>query len=348
MNWEKKFRALSSLCYLIILASCAPGYERFLSSYERLSFTENPDYGNLNNWAAHPDKWDPSDSIPGPLKSGYQPDSSVDVFFLHPTTLTDFKDERANADLNDASLNAKTDYSSMLYQASAFNEYRVFAPRYRQAHIRSYFMKDTAAAKMAFEKAYQDIKNAFTYFLSHANQGRPVIIASHSQGSTHAKRLLSEFFDGKPLQQQLVGAWIIGMYIPLGTFQTIPLCQEPQQNGCYCAWRTFRIDYVPENVARESIPGSVINPLTWTTDSTYAEADLNKGAVLRNFNTIRMGVAGAQVGKGILWTERPRFPGSILMRTRNYHIGDINLYYMNIRENVRQRVAHYKQSAIKP
>ena len=43
--------------------------------------------------------------------------------------------------LNDQSLNAKTDYSTILYQASAFNEYRVFAPRYRQAHLRSYYYR---------------------------------------------------------------------------------------------------------------------------------------------------------------------------------------------------------------
>ena len=42
----------------------------------------------------------------------------------------------------------------------------------------------------------------------------PFIIASHSQGSTHAIRLLKEFVDSTTLQQQLVAAYIIGMQIP--------------------------------------------------------------------------------------------------------------------------------------
>src|SRR5215831_11841941 len=46
-----------------------------------------PNYSNLYYWAAHPAKWDFSDSTPSFLK-GEARDSSVDVFFLHPTTYT--------------------------------------------------------------------------------------------------------------------------------------------------------------------------------------------------------------------------------------------------------------------
>ena len=133
-----------------------------------------------------------SDSVTKTLRKDYQQDQTVDVFFLHPTTLTDQEDDRWNADFQDAKLNAKTDYSSILYQASTFNEYRVFAPRYRQAHIRSYFTTDTTRARQAFDTAYEDIRQAFTYYLKNYNQGRPIVIASHSQGSTHAIRLLKE------------------------------------------------------------------------------------------------------------------------------------------------------------
>ena len=65
----------------------------------------------------------------------------------------------------------------------------------------------------AWEIAYQDIKNAFQYFLKHFNKGKPIIIASHSQGSMHAIRLTEEFFDQKPLQNQLVVAYLIGTRI---------------------------------------------------------------------------------------------------------------------------------------
>jgi hypothetical protein len=68
---------------------------------------------------------------------------------------------------------------------------------------------------------------------------------------------------------------------------------------------------------------------------------LNKGAVLTKFNDIRLHAADAQIHDGVLWLNRPHFPGSFLLAIKNYHIGDINLYYMNIRENVHARVNAY-------
>ncbi|MEL4881666.1 DUF3089 domain-containing protein, partial [Shewanella algae] len=81
---------------------------------------------------------------------------------------------------------------TILFQASIFNAAgRVFAPYYRQAHISSYYpisQLDSIAAKASFDLAYSDIKKAFENFLQLWNEGRPIIIASHSQGTTHAKR----------------------------------------------------------------------------------------------------------------------------------------------------------------
>ena len=117
----------------------------------------------------------------------------------------------SNARIDDAYINAKTDYSTILYQASVFNLHcRVFAPRYRQAHIQNFYSSDTSKSKAAFEQAYNDIKTAFEYYLAHYNQGRPIIIAGHSQGAFLSERLLKEFFENKPLQKQLVAAYIIG------------------------------------------------------------------------------------------------------------------------------------------
>ena len=72
-------------------------------------------------------------------------------------------------------------------------------------------MKDTSKAGKAFDFAYEDIKKSFEYYLQHYNNGRPIIIASHSQGTTHALRLLKEFFENKPLQ--LVAVWTESSHI---------------------------------------------------------------------------------------------------------------------------------------
>ncbi|MEP7278743.1 MAG: DUF3089 domain-containing protein [Bacteroidota bacterium] len=333
-------RSLYFLC-LLFFAGCAPRYSQYISQYSTTTTDTVPDYSNLYYWAAHPWKKDPSDSVPMPLRTGYSVDSSVDVFFIYPTTFTDSKETRWNAGINDAAINAKTDYSPILYQASAFNEFRLFSPRYRQAHVRAYFSSDTARATEAFDIAYEDVKTAFQYYLEHYNHGRPIIIASHSQGSTHAERLLKEFFDGKPLQKQLVVAYIMGMYISTNEFSSLKMCTDSLQTGCFCGWRTYKKDYEPDFVVKEAGTGLVTNPLTWKTTREYADHSMNSGSVLLKFNKIRKYVTGAKVHDGVLWIGRLHLPGGFLIRTKNFHIGDVNLFYLNIRENLRTRVAHF-------
>src|SRR4051812_12266936 len=82
----------------------------------------------------------------------------------------------------------------------------------------------------------------------------------------------------------------------------------------------------------------VTNPLTWKTTDEYAPYSLNKGAVTTTFNRVIHGATDAQIHDGVLWINRPRIPGSIFLNIKNYHIGDINLFYVNIRENLRERV----------
>jgi len=335
-------RFLAMALFVIVYAGCAPKYQRFVSNYQFSNADNGPDYGNLDYWAAHPDKLDPSDSVPALMRKFYKRDTLADVFFIHPTTFTDAADERWNALIDDASLNAKTDYSTILFQASVFNESRVFAPRYRQANLKAYFTADSIEAAKAFELAYQDVRTAFQYYLDHFNAGRPIIIAAHSQGSTHAIRLLHEYFDQKPLADKLIAAYVIGMNIPLSSFTNLKPCTDSTAIGCFCGWRTFRKGHDPY-FAEKYKTSFVTNPLTWTITEEYADHSRNQGAVLRNFNKIYYKATDAQIHGYILWSDRPKFPGSFLYRANNYHIGDINLFYMNIRNNVNTRISSYKK-----
>ena len=68
------------------------------------------DYSNLHYWAAHPWKKDASDSVPKPLLNTLKQDSLADVFFIHPTTLINKKENYWNADIDNLELNKKTLY----------------------------------------------------------------------------------------------------------------------------------------------------------------------------------------------------------------------------------------------
>ena len=250
--------------------------------------------------------------------------------------------DKINADIDDEYINAKTDYSTILYQASVFNQHaRVFAPRFREAHISAYYINDTIKAANSFDFAYQDVKKSFEYYLQHYNNGRPIIIASHSQGTTHALRLLKEFFENKSLQNQLVAAYIIGMRIPEDYFSNLKMCEDSVQTGCMCGWRTLRSGYMTVYLKKETGNSLITNPLTWKTDESPAPRSANKGSILYKFNKLYSATTSALINKNVLWVNKPKFPWGFLYFTRNYHIGDINLFYRNLRENIGTRIAAY-------
>lgn len=348
VNWPGKWiwqpvvvAWITGLAILSSLSSCAVHPK---GGYGTLPAPSAPDYSKAENWAALPDRVDNADRRPSEALPDNQLGSAVDVFFLHPTTYTGQKGHNNwNGPIDDPKLNKKTDDGTILYQASIFNgSGRVFAPRYRQAHLSAYFAKDTASAHQAFDMAYVDVKAAFQYYLNNYNDGRPVIIAAHSQGTTHGMRLIKEFFDGKPLQKKLIAAYLAGIGVPKDYFKYIKPCETADEIGCFCSWRTYRRNRMP----RWDTEGErmlVTNPLTWTIDTQYAPREKNVGGIAFKFDDIRPGICDAQVHDGLLWVRRPRFPWSFLLLRSNYHAGDYNLFYLNVRENAMRRMINYIQ-----
>ncbi|NBP04815.1 MAG: DUF3089 domain-containing protein [Bacteroidetes bacterium] len=297
-----------------------------------------PEYSLMDNWAAHPDKKDPSDEVP---KSLVNPKNlpAADVFFIHPTSFTGNSGDsfRWNADVRNVKINGETDKGAIRFQASIFNaHFRVFAPRYRQAHYFSFLTHNLSDKKKALDLAYSDVRKAFLYYLEHHRNGRPFVIAAHSQGTIHAHRILREFVEGKPLQQDLVCAYLPGMPVPADSFTLLIPCKDSSDFGCWTSWRTWRYGYEPTKFT-----AVCHNPVSWTTDTIQVEKSKHKGAVLRDFKKTRPHLCDAKVHNGILWVHRPHFPGSRLIKNPNYHIGDYNLFYLDVRENAGLRLESF-------
>jgi hypothetical protein len=334
--------SLSLLLPLLLLTAC--GSVRPKEPFDAAKIPPAPDYSKLENWAAHPDKNDPADRTPCPNVKDEQSSAQVDVFFLYPTTYTGaLRHQRDwNAAVEDSKTNKKTDEGTILFQASIFNGAgRVFAPRYRQAHLTAFYGKDKKSAKQALDLAYSDTKAAFEFYLKNWNGGRPFIIASHSQGARHAMFLLRDVVEGTDLQHQLVAAYLVGWPVRDDFFQQLEPCQTPQETGCYCTWRTWNRDYaLKKNPPRDGVVCT--NPLTWTTaEGQYAPKSENLGGVVRPFCAIRPQIVDAEVRGGVLLASKPKFPGSAFFRAKNYHVGDLNLYYMNVRENAQARAGAF-------
>jgi hypothetical protein len=183
----------------------------------------------------------------------------ADVFYIHPTM--HLRGNSWNAALDDRRVNQLVDELVVPGQASAFaRSCRIFAPRYRQATLYS-FVGGSDSGRRALELAYGDVRAAFEHYLQHHNQGRPFFLASHSQGSCHAIRLLEECVEADPtVHQRLVAAYVLGYTVPRdkfvansptstanvaarqngeAVFELLHPCQGPHDVGCVVSWDTF-------------------------------------------------------------------------------------------------------------
>jgi hypothetical protein len=220
---------------------------------------------------------------------------------------------------------------AVLFQASAFTTAgKLYVPYYRQAHIRSYQMLEDGGEK-ALLLAYSDVKRAFETYLKKYNNGRPIIIASHSQGSTHTKFLLRDFFDNKPLQKQLIAAYVVGTVLKPDLFTSIQPMTAPSEVGGIVGWNTFKKGHYPKG--KNIYVGSVTtNPITWNSEK-ITELNQHKGFLYSNKKIYKKALK-IEVTDGLIWATNPKFPMRLFMSfMKSYHVGDINLFWQDIRDN---------------
>jgi hypothetical protein len=336
-----------------------------------------PDYASAQAWVARPETQDLADYVPtgvgdtqvasAPAAAASKP---VDVFFVHPTTY--LKGEDWNDPLRAGTATEENTRWVLANQASAYNGCcNVYAPHYRQVSIFTFGRPGDAREEIrrqALDLAYQDVARAFEHFLSEIQQ-RPFMLAGHSQGTMHLRRLLKEKIAGTPLAQRMVAAYLIGGGVnvqELEALSDVHACQSATDLGCVVHWATYGPDAVP--FALE--PGTTTlctNPLTWKVDGEPADAALNMGAVppsgtfsIRFWGDDRaagtrfdalaaplVGHVGAQCKDGglVVDAQDGTVFGAYDLGGQNYHGLDYALFYMNIRANAKQRVDAYVSSA---
>jgi hypothetical protein len=337
-KFDMLFRVVSFFAFLTTLSSDTYAQAQAYCNPTRFSLSPcppPPQYTNPDHWCALPTKNDPSDDCPRGLTNN-QANAPADVFFIHPTTYTE-KPKSAflwNQDLRDASLNKVVDESPIRFQASAFNAAgKIYAPRYRQAHYSVFLTPHKDDKQAALDTAYHDVEQAFLYYLAHWNQGRPIIIASHSQGTIHAARIIKEHILGTPLQKQLVATYLVGMPVPYDSLPGLPACANDSATGCFLSWSSYERGFIPPYYPLALERAICVNPISWELNENYVPKTDHAGAVLRPFSNTLPQICDAQVHGGILWITKPKFPGSRFYTDPNYHIGDINLFYLDVRRN---------------
>lgn len=325
-----------------------------------------PDYAKASSWAALPESQDQADLLP-PGAKDRQKEGAADIFFVHPTTY--LVGGNWNGDVGDATLDARTDSTSMRNQASIFNAAGpVYAPRYRQGILYAYLDHDEESLA-ARDLAYSDVLRAFEHYLEKRRNGRPFVLAGHSQGSHHVLRLLEERIAGTPLAGSLVAAYLVGVPMPADklerTLPGLPLCHSPSHTGCIVSWNTVTagIDrtrfretwhHYPDGWEKNGDkPLVCVNPLSWSVDDEYAETKGTRRAVrpsLEGELRRTQGPEKARCREGLL--EVLPDPGFAFhsrgMRSGDYHRSDYPLFHFDLRENVLRRVEAFARRQADP
>lgn len=327
---------LSFMLFFSIIQGCLPS-----RTFDHAKHPEKPDYSDEDSWVALPWRFDAADCIPQSCPTPDRQDSAqVDVFYVYPTVYV--IGTKWNAKITNRKILSKIGTITES-QASTYNvSCKVYTPLYRQAILKA-FLNNKSGPK-ALDLAYSDVKEAFNYYLTHWNQGRPFILAGHSQGSNHLIRLLKEEIDGKEIQNKMIAAYIIGMPVEDGTFTSIPLAQNASQLNAYISWNTF-VYGTTLKPTEYFAGGTCVNPLTWRTDTTYAPSILNPGGSPTQLDRIDQNVCDAKIYNGILWVNKPKKKGYIRLG-KSYHLCDYSLFYLAIRNNVEMRTQNYFNTKI--
>ena len=317
-------------------------------TYER---PEAPNYNLAKNWMELPDL----------AADPYQHETQGDVFMILPVLYKG--GDHWNLPVTDSEIERLNHFIRPNYVAPYKSAGRLFVPFYRQASLYT-AMTNREDARRAQNLAYQDVRRAFEVFLKHSPPERPIILAGHGQGASHAQRILAEYFQG-PLKERLAAAYIIDHPLPLEKFEdelaSLKPCESATDNQCVIGWGAFmpgdkaianrftsdqnifeRDDYYKIN----GRPLLCINPLIWSRDPDYAPRRLHKGGMAAIGIEPDIKVApltkqfGAQCENGLLYIDKPR--SRALRRPikigGNFRTLRFNLFFEDIRQNAADRV----------
>jgi hypothetical protein len=223
------------------------------------------DYGDKANWLCWPGRDDAcaSDLASTVVKAdgttaleAFKADAAapIDCFYVYPTVSTeptlfsDMKIERQETNV-------------VIQQAARLRAHcRLYAPMYRQFTLTAlvWFMThpfkpgDAPPPGARPQLGYDDVRDAWNWYLAHENHGRGVVLVGHSQGSGVLTQLVRNEIDGKPAQKQLVSAILMGAVLTVpagkdvgGDFKSVPLCRSASQTGCAIAYSSFREATLP-------------------------------------------------------------------------------------------------------
>ena len=282
-------------------------------------------------------------------------EKTVDVFYLYPTVFQKVNKDEPNICNIDNPVMLKNSKLAFAIQASAFEPVgNLYAPYYRQADA-AYTLGLPLAeqAQVVGGIPTTDALAAFDYYIQHYNQGRPFILAGHSQGSNVLLYLLSDYMKTHPeVQKRMVAAYVIGYSITpeyLAKNPHLKFAQGAHDTGVIISYNTEAPTVAGKNPV--VLPGAMaINPISWTRGEKTATAAQSLGSVDMDATgklVTQQHYADARISKerGVVICSTVDVdklsPGNQVFPKGVYHHYDYLFYYYNLRENAAVRAEKY-------
>lgn len=275
----------------------------------------------------------------------------VDVFYLYPTC---WLPTEADGMVNTIKNKSMREQASGVYaeQASCFEGVaNIYAPYYRQLNaMKSLSCSLDEQEKLVAGVPYHDALAAFEYYLIHFNNGRPFILAGHSQGSNVLKFLLSEYMAKHPeVYSRMVAAYALGYSYSHQYFQVNPhlkFAEGETDTRVIISWNCeFMKDGKFGSCNLVCHKGALsINPVSWSRNNEKTEAGdpRNLGALdtRERFSAqVKYDPARQYEVLVVGTSEQPACDKAI--GEQALHSCDFRLYYYNIRENAKKRIHSY-------
>jgi pimeloyl-ACP methyl ester carboxylesterase len=332
------FNLLIVMAGIMIMAGCTDSNKTII---DMASTPSAPDYSVDTSWVAKP----------------VVKEKAVDVFYVYPTIYVG--SEPQNMDTSDPKLRANAK-GLLRAQAGVYSPYaNLFTPFYRQQTAATQSMEPNNGGRNAFvdplfRTGYRDVERAFDYYIENLNDGRPFILAGHSQGSMVVIELLRRRLNNPELHKRMIAAYPIGYSViehDLEKYPWIRLARGETDTGVVITFNTQGPEAVGSPVLLKN--AVAINPLNWKTDGTAAPRGLNIKARFFNDATGELietvdNFAGAYIDTdtGALIATDIQTPESDKIDLVNmgrwpkqvYHRYDYAFWYDNIKENVKKRI----------
>lgn len=347
---------LALLAMVALVARCGPGWIASTiapaAAFDESAVPPAPDYATDAAWLALPGRADEADVALAELPAAKV--AEADVFYLHPTSSVA---PTWNAPWDDPAVRTASIRGGTLIQASAFNGCcAVFAPSYRQASGVAFTSPSPSGAR-AVDVAYDDVARAFEEFLRRTEEGRPFVLAGHSQGAILGARLLRDRVATTALRQRLVVAYLIGAPLSVADTGGVAACGSPQEVGCVVAYNARGSAY--ETGAFEIVSAAApsehlcVNPLLGAASAAEAPRTRHGGAVFFDVEHPQLlpafTAAACRDGRLILVEPQPLpwrgLPSAVLrwvMGFENYHSVELQVFYVDLRHDAIRRVQAHR------